>query len=170
MFDFLKKKKEEKPSTLSFFKVNHPLDIVYEQDINGIRTRDPKVQAELDRLADLACLGASLVKAQTMTISAHSKDPFDLFELGYVFGCLDVCKTHLWGVPDFNRSFFHCGFYSYFGSWDAANNALQSQGIAIINNEPEFMRAVKIGSSDVFNFIQEKKTPNGLMEYLLKEG
>ena len=171
MFGFSKKKKkEEKPSPLSFFKVNHPLDIVYEQDINGIRTRDPKVQAELNQLADLACMGASLAKVQAITIRAQVKDPFDLFVLGYVFGCLDVYKTQLWGVQDFNRSFFHCGFYSYFGSWNAANDALINLSKAINSNEPEFMRAAKIGSSDTFNMIQEKKIPNGLIEYLLKEG
>ena len=170
MFSIFKKKKEpeERSRVLTYFQVNHPLDIPYENDLNGKPTSDPEIQAELNRLVDLACLGVSPAKLQSV-LAPKSGNPHDLFELGYLFGCLDVYKSLIWGVEGFNRSFFHCGLYSYFGNMDDANAALLGLGSSIANNDPEFMRATKIGQSDAKKMIDEKKTPSGLMDYFSKQ-
>lgn len=169
MFGFFRKKKaKDEFGFITYFKVNHPLDIPYENDLKGKPTNDPEIQAELNRMVDLACEGALPAKLQAVMLS-DSGDPYNQSELGYVFGCLDVYKSKLWGVEDFNRSFFHCGFRSYYGNMDAARTALIGLGMAIANSHPEFMQASKIGWSDAYKMITEKTQPSGLMTLLSEQ-
>ncbi|WP_299841597.1 hypothetical protein [uncultured Paracoccus sp.] len=150
---------------MSSFQANHYLDAVYLNDLNGTRTDDPKIQAALDRMVDVACLGVSIAKIQ-VEMTSHRRSPANLWELGYVFGCLDAHKILLWGVKEFCRSFFHCGLMSYYGNADAARTGLMNIGIAITSNDPEFERGSNKGRSDALKMISERSVPSGLMKFL----
>lgn len=166
MFGFFKRKpKSGDFDWLNSFQTNHYLDPIYLNDLNGTRTDDPKIQADLDRMVDLACLGVSPAKVQSV-MASHSGNPANLWELGYVFGCLDAHKILLWGVKDFCRSFFHCGLMSYYGNTDAARTGLINIGIAITSNDPEFGRGANKGRSDAMKSISEGSVPSGLIEFL----
>jgi hypothetical protein len=144
------------------------LDIPYYNDLKGISTGDPKIQTKLNRLVDLACFGASPAKIQSVLIS-QAGNPSNKLELGYVFGCLDAHKSYMWGVEDFNRSFFHCGFVSYYGSMDAARTALINASIAIDDKNLKFMQAATIGTLDAIKLMTEKTPPSGLVTLFSKQ-
>lgn len=165
MLSFFKtKKRADRSRALKFFQVLHPLDTVYENDLNGVPTTDPNVQSELNRMVDLACTGVSAATLQAMLLPScrNHRDPF---VQGYVFGCLDASKKILWGVEDFNRSFFHCGFLSYFKSMEAADAALMDAGAAISEQEKTFMQALGIGFADTVKMLQKKGHPSGLADH-----
>lgn len=164
---FQKKKTVDRFEFLKFFKVNHSIDIPYENDLRGIPQTDPKINVELNNLADLVIVGVNTAKMQSVLIP-ESGDPNNILELGYVFGCLDASKTLLWNVEDFNRSFFHLGFRFYYGDLDKARTALINLGVAINNNDTEFMKVATIGRSETVRMITEKKQASGLIELFSK--
>ncbi|HIP22478.1 MAG TPA: hypothetical protein EYG79_02610 [Rhodobacteraceae bacterium] len=146
---------------MKYLQINHPLDLPYENDLNGVRTKDPKVQAALNQMVDIACMGATPAKLQR-DLAHYISDPNDLFEIGYVFGFLDAHKTFIWKVSEFNRSFFHIGFRSYFENWELTNIGLLNAVTAISGNDTEFMHAVQIGKVDALRLLEEGAHPNGL--------
>lgn len=174
MFKFLKKKSSPKQRSrvLDYFQVNHPVDLTYKDDINGVAIKDAKAQKELERLTDLAIAGTAPAELQAIMLP-ESKDPHNMVELGYVFGCLDIFKCNFWGVKDFNRSFFHYGFLIYFGSFEAkdaalavADSALMAAGAAITDKNSEFFRAVEIGRDDAIHYAETRSPPSGLINLL----
>ena len=167
MFGLFKKKKPTKPRSrvLDYFQINHPVDVTYENDINGVVTKNEEAQKELDRLAKLATAGTAPAELQAVMM-LDAKDPNNILELGYVFGCLDIFKCNFWGVKEFNRSFFHCGFFIYFGSFEAADTALMAAGASITDKNPDFLKAVDIGRDDAIHYAETRSPPSGLVKLL----
>ncbi len=112
-------------------------------------------------MVDLACSGAHIAKAQQV-LSGRSIELYNKFEVGYVFGCLDVYKTFVWGVTDFNRSFFHCGFLSFFGSMELANEAMVSLGVFLVEEDQGFLKGATVGKKDAIAFVNDGTHPSGL--------
>ena len=110
MFGFLKKK----PHALSFFQKNHPVDGPYEDEIIFGKNQNGTMRAEIDWMVDIACMAAGLATIQRAMTNNKGGNPRDVIELGYVFGLLDWHKNNVWGVREFNRSFFHFGYFHYF--------------------------------------------------------
>lgn len=99
--------------------------------------------------------------------SGGQGDPHNEELIGYLFGWLDVFKTQVWQVRDFNRSFFHFGFLLWFGGPLAtkegidrhrnAMTAMLSLGLGIQTHNPQWTSAARKGREEALDFLAEEK-------------
>jgi hypothetical protein len=116
MFGFFKKRPtpENASSGLRYFQSRHRIDDMYLADL--LREANPSgvIKNEIEKMC-IIVESAMMPLQLTSQWSGGQGDPHNEELIGYLFGWLDVFKTQVWQVRDFNRSFFHFGFLLWFG-------------------------------------------------------
>lgn len=166
---FRKKAASNNPSSgLSFFQSRHRIDDAYLADLMREKTPTGEVATEIYKMCDI--VGAAIEPIYLSAILLGDRgSPSDEGTVGYLFGWLDVFKTNVWHVSDFNRSFFHNGFLAWFSRSEResrqnlqnAMDAMTCLGIGIMNSSPGFTSAAQRGSDEARAFLTEGKPPKG---------
>lgn len=154
---------------LRFFKSMHRVDDAYLDDILGIANPKGDIADDMHRMCDI--VGAAVSPLQMMAMLAGgSGSPHQADTVGYLFGWLDVFKTHVWHVSDFNRSFFHYGFWLWFGGpnggsqekqMQSAMSAMTCLGTNITNPQKSWMSSAQRGADEARAFLRNSTPPRG---------
>lgn len=150
---------------LRFFQSRHRIDDAYLADILGESTPSGEVASDIAEM----CLIVEAAIGPLQILLGGRGEPHDETTIGYLFGWLDVFKSHVWHVSDFNRSFFHYGFLLWFGGtgggetdrFQSAMTAMTRLMIRIGNTTPQWKIAAKRGTDEAYAFLQEQKLPKG---------
>lgn len=174
MLGFFKKKPNLRK--LDYFKSIHRVDVTYVADLNGVKIDDPISLRELEDMVELTSLCVSAIIPQKLTsyVGLEISDPF---EVGYVFGFLDVTKVNVWGVKEFSKSFFHSGYSMYVAPFPEKNDkerisrieggcdALFAAFFYLQSEDASFLQGVSAGKDDARAWWKEKSIPRKLVQH-----
>lgn len=155
---------------LRFYQSRHRIDDAYLADLLGQQSSDREVSAEIAKMCQIVEAAiAPLEMRAMMAFDGARGSPHDKALIGYLVGWLNVFKVHIWGVMDFNRSFFHYGFLlwfikpggSDFARFSAAMDAMTCMGFEMSSRSDVFLSAWQRGAQDATDFLRDQKPPQG---------
>lgn len=153
---------------LKFFQSIHRIDDAYLSDILGQETPKGEIHAEIQKMCNI--VEAAISPLQVMALlSGGTGDPKNEETIGYLFGWLDVFKTNIWRVSDFNRSFFHYGFMLWFGGnnvnqssrMQSAIDAMTCLGLNTQNPHSIWLSSAQRGTNEARAFLRDSTPPRG---------
>jgi len=172
MFGMFKNKPErENPSAkLTLFQSLHRIDDIYLADILGDKVASGDTKKELDLMCKIVESALPPLRVSAFR-SSGAGNPHDEVLVAYLFGWLEIFKSQVWHVEDFNRSFLHYGFLLWFNKDEAEQSAgdryeraiaaMLTFGAGIQAMTPSWKNAAQKGANDATAFLNGIKLPTG---------